>query len=245
MIKQFNRFLLRVLNTAFPECNLKNKLRCLVHDIVGFFPINLLMKTGDYVVLVGFHSKSMLSRISRIVGESGKVIVIEPEDDNVKGLLDCIKTNSLRNVTLIKKAAWNKEGHHKLLIAKKLGDHKLEQDNIIHDNDFKGHISTKMVEVDTMDNILSKLRINSVDYSEITVNGAELKVLEGMKNTIGNVKRLFVKGHARVKETGKPINQLLVSFLDKHGFKTYITKGSESVAEEWGMRDGDVYAWKL
>jgi hypothetical protein len=89
--------------------------------------------------------------------------------------------------------------------------------------------------------------VDLIDSIEIAVNGAELQVLYGMENMLKHTMRLFVKGHARMKGTGEPINKAIVSLLSQEGFKTKITKRSKSQPEAekaWGMREGDVYAWK-
>ena len=83
------------------------------------------------------------------------------------------------------------------------------------------------------------------DIVIITVNGAELDVLSGMPASLRAVRRLYVKAHARHKDTGEPLNKEVAALLEAAGFETHVTLPSRSVAQEvWGQREGDVYAWR-
>jgi FkbM family methyltransferase len=241
-------FILRVLNRAIPEGNLRNRLISFIFNRKGFVPKELMANKGDFVVQVGTPHTITISKLSKSVGKKGKVILIEPEENNVRKIEEYVKTNALNNVIIVPKAAWSKKGQLKLTVSTNASDHKINHDEIIHDNDFREdekYISSQIVEVDTVDNIMQSVGLNRIDFIEIAVNGAELEVLQGMEEMIKNVNRLFVKGHARFKKDNRPINKTIASFLRERGFNTIITKPTKSVAEDkWGKREGDVYAWK-
>ena len=107
------------------------------------------------------------------------------------------------------------------------------------------------IDVDTVDNILAELGFDRVDYAEITVNGAELQVLEGMQKTLANTKRVFVSGYARTI-SGKPMNRRTEAMLRALGLRTKITTRAEPTqagfdtraVEHWGRQEGHVFAWR-
>jgi len=240
--------LLRIFSEVVSEGIIKEKLRLMIFKFREFVPKELLLNKGDCAIQVGTPNVKTVQRLSKSIGKRGKAIVVEPEHRNFRKLSEYVNMHHLTNVFLVNKAAWSSKGRLKLLIASKSADHKLEQDDIIHDNDLisGGYVSKELVDVDTIDNIVQGFMIEKIDFIDITVNGAELNVLQGMKNVLGFTERLFVKGHARFKKGGKAINEEITSFLRNKGFRTLITKRSSSVVENvWGKREGDVYAWKV
>jgi hypothetical protein len=56
--------------------------------------------------------------------------IIEPEKRNLDNLLECIKTNTLNNVSIVPKAAWDEQGHHTLLLSEESLDHRLLDESI-------------------------------------------------------------------------------------------------------------------
>jgi FkbM family methyltransferase len=207
-------------------------------------PKELLAGRGDCVVQVGTPKSETIRRLHKIVGKEGVVVVIEPEAANVDRQRAYIRAHSLRNVVLVPKAAWNERGIRTLLVADRAGDHRLDVDTVVHDNDFRPYQSSVEVEVDTLDNILDDLGISEVAFVEVAVNGVEMQVLEGMRHALTRTGRLFVKGHALAKGTGEPINTDIELLLRSRGFKTKITKPTPSPAKDWGIRQGDVFAWR-
>jgi hypothetical protein len=118
-------WLLRTINNAFPEGNLKNLWRCAILNVWPSLPRELRVNKGDCMVQVGTPRIRTIDRLSKSVGETGRIIVIEPEKGNVETLASFIESNSLKNVTLIPKAAWNQKGLHRFSIAKGNSDHRL------------------------------------------------------------------------------------------------------------------------
>ena len=104
------------------------------------------------------------------------------------------------------------------MISEILSDHRLEDSNILHDNDLRGdgYINENIVQIDTIDNILSDLEIDKVDYIEITVNGAELKVLEGMKNSLKTTRRIYTKTYAIDLEKNQTLTKEIIRILRKN-----------------------------
>ncbi len=243
--------LLRVVGRMLTDENpLTNLVRYgMVLRVRPNIPRELIVNRGDCVVQVGTPSTSTMHRLVKSVGPKGRVYVIEPAATNVQRLNNYREVHGLRNVRIIPKAAWDKPGTHRFLVSARDDDHRLDNDAILHDNDLReqrenGGYQETLVEVDTVENMLGGELIDSIDYLEIAVNGAEQNVLDGMGTLLQKTRRVFVKGHPRDRDTGQAACYRLTDYLLQHGFKTAITKSSRAVDHAWGNREGDVYAWK-
>ncbi len=208
----------------------------------------VLVKRGECVVQVGTPYIKTVDKLAKLVGKTGKVVIIEASRENVERLSSHVQNQKVSNVSIVAKGAWSKKGKRDFVRAKDPLDNRIADDNILHDNDLVpgGYIDNEEIDVDSIDSIAKELGVNSIDYVSITVNGAELQVLKGMEKILDHTQRLFVKAHARNKDTNKPINQEVASFLEQRGFRTVITRTSPSVVpDKWGRREGDVFAWRL
>jgi FkbM family methyltransferase len=232
-----------------PEGSFKNFLRKIILRKYPLIPRELMVNRGNTVVMVGTAKSIRIVRISKSVGKNGKVVIIEPDTQNLESHWECVRTNSLDNVKIVEKAAFSNKGKGVLLVAPKAADHKLVIEGIEHDNDYRSdqyYISSVDVDVDTVDNIVRDAELEVIDYIEIAVNGGELAVLEGMGESLSRTNRIFVKGHARDKETKRPIHERVIPILEGRGFLTHLTRPSRTIARtiDWGPRAGDVYGWK-
>ena len=183
--------------------------------------------------------------MAEIVGENGHVIVIEQEKGNLEKLNREIKELSLRNqVTVVPKGAYSEKSKQILKVSPHPADHKIEIEEIEHDNDLRpeNYQSIQEIYIDTLDNILRELAVDKVDFIKIAVNGAEIEVLKGMAETLDRVQRLWIKGHAKLR--GQLINRVIVSMLRDKGFNVKIIGGGETPISKNFVRAGDVYAYK-
>ena len=247
-VKLVAYFLMRIWSRVVPEGQIKSRFRCMILGLRSALPKEMFINPGDRVVQVGTPKINTIVRLLKCVGPSGQVIVIEPEQTNFGVLSRYVEDNLISNVTLIQKAAWNEKGQHRLLMSSLPGDNRLANDNILHDNDLRGdgYIADSIVEVDTIDNMMRDIGVDCIDFIEITVNGAELKALQGMTHILSHTERLYTKAFALMKDNREPLNKLMVPFLEERNFSCKIAKPSRSVAEEvWGKRQGDIYAWRI
>ena len=234
----------------FPK--LKHKLSLAVLGERNSLPLYLGVTKGDTAVQIGTPNILTLNRFSRLVGKNGTVVIVEAEPSNAEKLKAEIGRREIDNVHIVSKGAWSSKGS---IILNKSddfdGDHKIEVPNVCMDNDFRTEYKEKIeIEVDTVDNILSELNLNEINYLSVTVNGAEHEVLKGCVETLSRSRniRVFAKGHARQGDasTGEPINIPMSNLLKNLGFTVTVTQGEKSTAdiETWKYRDGDVFGWK-
>jgi FkbM family methyltransferase len=179
------------------------------------------LKKGDVVVDIGAHIGLFTVRAAKVVGEeTGLVVAIEPNGNNLKFLERNITENRLANVITIPEGIWSKEDKLKLYLGCYSDTGSLylgpEQSNEFVE-----------VKVDSLDNMLKRLDIKRVDFIKMDVEGAEIEALKGMRETLrGNVKLAISAYHER---EGKATYKTIVPWLENEGFR---------VRE----RDGIVYA---
>jgi len=157
-------------------------------------------KCGDVFVDVGAHIGKYVIPTAKVVGESGLVIAIEPHPENYALLNKNIKLNGLKNVVTLNLAVWREDCKLKLFVGESSGCHSLRED-------VTGHTTSKyiVVEARKLDTILKDFNLKSVDFVKIDVEGAEIEVLEGMKDILKNhapkvVVEVFDKNYDKFSE---------------------------------------------
>lgn len=134
-------------------------------------------KDGETYVDVGAYLGYGTMRISQLVGSNGQVVAFESEP-KVLAILDRnIKENKIKNVSIIPKAATGYSGEGYLY--RKEGTVNSLQNKVLTNLGYKDLEKIK-VDVATVDNVLEELSITQVDMVNITVNGGEYDVLQGM-----------------------------------------------------------------
>ncbi|MFO0940335.1 MAG: FkbM family methyltransferase [Pirellulales bacterium] len=250
-VRRLGFIILRTMRICFPERVPRNWLRRQILKYKQNIPREFMMGSGDVVVQVGTPQTETLARISNNIGPNGKALIIEADIDNVQRLTEFAKTTQLQNVIIVHCAADQEPGTVEFLVSKKwCGNHRIADEAIVNDNDHLEIEGTgsdylrRSVKADTVSAICQQNGIDHIDYIEIAVNGAEVRVLRGLGEILAKTKRLFVKGHSRNKESGEPINVEIQSLLDAEKFQTFLTRPAKSHVGKWGNREGDVYAWR-
>jgi FkbM family methyltransferase len=152
-------------------------------------------------------------------------ILIEPIKDEAK------KIN--KGKFIINKGLWSKRERKKLFILdKRLGSSSMYQPDKksfdlhnIKNKDFDKYEITRTIEIecDTLDNQLSELSIEKLDYLKIDTQGAELDILKGM----GNYRPLLIKIEAHLFTMYKdvPSWHKLVNYLYEFNYVLIDWKG--------------------
>ena len=153
--------------------------------------IQSLLKPGETFVDAGANKGDFALLASRIVGNNGKVVCIEPEPINFSWIGRSVHLNSYRNVQLCNLALSDHDGEALLYLGTKSGYHTL-----LSNAPGRSQNSLK-VKVRTLDSLLPELGIPSVNALKIDVEGAELAVLKGAVKTISTNPKivLFVDIH--------------------------------------------------
>jgi FkbM family methyltransferase len=144
---------------------------------------NDLVTEGMIAVDVGAHVGYYTLLSARAVGSKGKVFSFEPEPSNYALLLKNIRENSWTNVVPVQKAVTNTTGHIKLFIAKDPSGHSIGRDT--------PHQRAILVDATTLDNFFAG-REHPIHTIKIDVEGAEMAVLQGMRNIIARNRQLNI-----------------------------------------------------
>lgn len=163
---------------------------------------------GDVVIDVGASHGWYTLIFAKIVGETGKVISIEPHPGTLNYLKRNVFNNKLKNVEIIEGALSDKNAKTKLYISTHRGT-----DSILNDIKKTGYI---LVEGYTLDKILASF--DEVKFLKMDIEGAEKQVLE-VCNSLRKVKTYLVEVHSNENMF------FLVPFFKKHGYKITILKG--------------------
>lgn len=132
-------------------------------------------RRGWVVVDGGAHMGFYAMRAASMVGAQGKVIAVEPEPANFAILERNIKANRLGNVIAIQAALADKVGLGKLSRTRMSTTHYLT------DLESSDSLTVRAL---TLDSLLQQVGLRKVDLVKLDVEGAELQVLEGAKNTM-------------------------------------------------------------
>ena len=140
-----------------------------------------------------------------------KVVAIEAEPENISYLRFNVISNGLRNVQVVGKAVWN---------CRKTLNLKFNSDNVgchsIVDNNAG---KTLKVQADTIDNIVSDLKIRRIDFVKMDIEGAEVVALEGAEKVLGIAGKIALETHTVL---GKKTSLQVGKVLKGYGFKVCI-----------------------
>jgi FkbM family methyltransferase len=137
------------------------------------------LKPGMVFLDVGANIGYYTSLAGQLVGPAGRVVAVEPEPHNFSLLTRNIAANGLRNVAAENAGLGAQDGTASLhCSASNFGDHRITP------TDLPGHTTRQVVPITTMDRLLGRLGVNSVDLIKIDVQGYEHAVAGGMTGTL-------------------------------------------------------------
>jgi FkbM family methyltransferase len=184
-------------------------------------------------ILEKLSSKSIVVDVGACVGDFTipfakkvkMVVAIEPEPRNAILLLQRISRNRLKNVHVVKKAAWKECARLNLY----LNDYDRGGHSVI----FDGDKSVIKVEAETLDSIIGRLGIKRIDFMKMNIEGAELEALKGAKKSLNLVNRILVQTHkVKAEKTTVKVQKL----LEECGFKTMVKSINNSCDLVYGKR---------
>lgn len=162
---------------------------------------------GEIVVDVGAHIGFYTLKAAKKVGPRGKVIAIEPDSQNFLLLKKNIAINHFGNVIAIHAALSDINGSrlfYNCINPVLSGFHS--QDQKIR--------AAEIIETMTLDTLLQHLKINSIDWLKIDVEGEELSVLKGAKQTLyDNDVKIIIEAPPRTRNK-------IIRYLKKMDFHT-------------------------
>lgn len=171
------------------------------------------LKKGDVVAEMGAYMGYYTMYLSEKVGETGKIVAIEPLPDNVDYINKNIHKNNLSNVTIVPKGVWKEKSTS--TFYRKHDDH--QSASLILDEDNKNKID---IDVDSLDNILSEAKVDHVDFMIIQLNGVEFEALEGLTK----IKPANISIAARYDSDTTKTSEKIKFLLEKRNYDVKIIK---------------------
>jgi len=181
-----------------------------------------LIKEGMIVVDVGASLGYYTLLAAKRVGKSGIVFAFEPYPLSYEILIKNIRMNNWRNVRTFQLAISDKEEEVMLNIPKmgQSGATFVNKGNIVR------RIKVKAVPLDSFQ------ELREADIVKIDVEGAELRVLKGMRSMLekGEVKVICEVHPNKVSSLGDNVNEI-TNILKEHGYDIYLIKDGGEVAQ--------------
>jgi FkbM family methyltransferase len=151
---------------------------------------------------------------SRIIGNSGKVIAIEPSPQNFQHLQKNLELENAKNVESFNFAAGDKNGEVNFLVYKESNGSFTIPDG--EKTDLPGDIIK--VPAKTIDTFLNEISVDHVDFVRMDVEGYESHILQGMEETIKKSKPMFqIEVHSSL--LGKEKTKKFLENFQNHGYK--------------------------
>jgi len=180
-------------------------------DDVPLLIYSLLRRIKDPVFIdVGAHLGAYVLTFSKI---SKLVVAVEPNPVNYLILRKNLAINKIKNCIPVKYALSNHDGTSYLYVSKFSDLHSLHKDRLDET------IDTVPVRTRTADTLaLRELKLDRIDLIKIDVEGAEIEVLEGMKEVIMKyhpilIIEVFQKNLEKIKEIFNKHNYNIVKII--------------------------------
>lgn len=181
-----------------------------VHEPLATKLLMETLKPGMNTVDIGGNIGYYAMIEARLVGAAGKVIAIEPMPDNAEQLCNNVKNNGYENIDIHKMAIGDRDGTALMYIAARSNWHSLHPPVSA-----KGEIK---VRVSTLDSLLNEYNLASVDLVRMDLEGYEIAVIEGMKQTLAKFgPRMLVELHPLL--VGAPAMEKYLRTLESMGYE--------------------------
>lgn len=136
-----------------------------------------LIKPGATIIDIGSNKGYFTFIAAKLLKNNGKVFSFEPDPTNCHWIRKSISENKYSNIILIPVGIYNTNSKTTFYKGDKSGHHSLKKDRGL------GNIT---INTKTIDSLLEEENIQRVDIIKIDVEGSEVEVLEGGKNTLNN-----------------------------------------------------------
>jgi len=171
------------------------------------------IKKGDTVIDVGANIGYFTLLFAKLVGETGKVISIEPDPENFKILNKNIEQNNFKNVITFQNAVSNNNEIVFLKKGKSIAEHKISIDDENEDS-----IDVKCIKIDEQFSDLKKVKLLKSD-----TEGNEIKVLKGCEQMLqeNKIENIMIEFSPKLIEYYNHNPKQLYEILKINNFKIF------------------------
>ncbi len=181
--------------------------------------IKKIVKSGDTVIEVGGHIGFISHLYSVLVGTNGQLFVFEPGDNNSKYIKNNL--NTLKNVVLIEKACADINGTLNFYKDEISGqNNSLHPDYEAVESVARSHneVASRVVDrvkVIRLNDFISSTKL-SINHVKIDVEGAELRVLQGLGDYLGKIHSFMIEVTRNLED--------VYSLMNGVGYQAYDTQ---------------------
>lgn len=148
------------------------------------------------------------------IGDTGKVIAIEMD----KKQFDVCDLNIKRNLSAdqgkaLQTGVWHSVGEQEYRYEH-LASHSLATPD-----EHQFHTQVETVKTDTLDNIIERENLETVDFLNVQTGGSEYESLLGLDKCLDRVKLMWLGTH--YKMDGVPVREKCMAYLEKRGWRFY------------------------
>lgn len=175
-----------------------------------------MVKAGDVVFDLGANIGEVTLNMAKIVGEKGKVVAFEPYFATYEKLRHNCELNAFDNITLIQKAL----GAGKSLVQMvQVNEHNSGMNRIVPPGN--DNLSTVAIETTSLDELVVTHKIAKVDLIKIDVEGFEIQVLSGARESLRKFRpKLFKEISDDNLKVHQSSDRELLDFLADFGYST-------------------------
>jgi FkbM family methyltransferase len=140
---------------------------------------------------------------ARLVTPKGRVVAFDPVPSNAQSLRRNVELNGFRNVTVLERALGDTSGSAVLEVGVQTGHSRLKSFGTPPD-----HAASITVPVVSIDDVVRTEEVPPPDFAKIDVEGAEVAVLKGMRETMFEHRpKIICEVHGTLAEFRELMNQ--------------------------------------
>jgi len=172
---------------------------------------------GDIVIDVGANIGYFSLLAAKKIGPTGKIIAVEPLEQANNWLKKNFQINNFENCEVLEVAIGDKQGIMKMYKKSKSSEMAIMDPGISKTN----LLVSGEIEIDTLDNIISKKKIDRVNLLKIDVEGFEYEMLLGCKESFKEkkIQNIICEVHGKYLKNRGIDEQKIYLLLEENGFK--------------------------
>jgi FkbM family methyltransferase len=189
---------------------------------------NYIPGEGDVVVDIGAGIGTEMLFFHEKLGEKGKLFSIEASRESYSKLTALCEKNKIHN-----------SQNFNLAISGFNGKIWMEETENFEVNQV--NTAKKGIEIDclTLDEFVKRNAIPKIDLLKVNIEGAELEIIKGMKESMHLIQHVAVSCHDFLFKENKRIRETVSGFLTEHGFEISYNNTGNKVTDSW------IYAKKI
>jgi len=179
-------------------------------------------KKGDLIIDIGAGIGTETLYFNEKIENSGKIYSIEASKSSHQKLVELCAKNGISSSENLNLAIVD---DNKKLWIEESDNYQVDAVN----NQSKG------VEVDgvTLDSFIDEKQIKNIDFMKVNIEGSELQMIEGMKNTIKITKNIAVSCHDFLFDDNRQIKSKMSEFLEANNFEVSYNHTGHEVVDSW------------